>query len=562
MKIPDIKELRGTEHKKPEYMKRHWPEFYEHLQRTYPSSSIPASIYMFFNGIDEHPKCACGKLLEYRSPKLGFRKFCSVKCATNSKETRIKAAKTNNERYGGTGFASQKLAEKAASTNIRRYGAANAMCNRAIFDKQRATMIESYGAANPSQSPELMARIKQTQEERYGGFGMGAEHMQSKSKETLTSLYGVEYNGQRQDVITKSKHSRVRSIRKKYPIIQSVTWRDGLKIYTCSCPHPGTCNRCNGRFEIFNEHFYRRIQDGTELCTVLLPYQHPHQHNTSVEVFIKMLLDNWGVQYIQNDRTVLTPKEVDFYIPSRKIAIECNGLRWHSTEFKDKQYHYNKFTKCSELGIQLISIWEDWIVNAPNIVSSLLYSKLGLGHRTIHARKCEVRKVDHNESNDFLFANHIQGKCVSSVRLGLYFNNELVSLMTFGKKRPGQGNKTSTWELIRFCNKLGSQIPGAASRLLKHFIRNYNPNHIISFSSNDISTGDLYKQLGFIRTNQSLAYWYVGRDYKRHHRFTFCKAKLVKMGYDSSKTETEIMRSLPYYCIYDSGQTKWELKLQ
>ena len=582
--FPNPEDIRGSARKNKEYLQYYWPDFYTHLQNKYPGEPIPVQLYMFFNNIPERPKCVCGKPLEYRSPKLGFRGYCSVKCAANSKEVQAKAKQSQEERYGGVGFASTKLMEKTITTMINRYGVSNAMQSDAIKQKQRDSLYESYGVEIPSHSPELVAKIRQTQEERYGGlgmaspelmtkirqtqeeryggFGMGAKHMQEKSKQTLLENFGVEYNGQRADVITKSKYSRVKSIKQKYPIIKNVIWRNGMKIYTCHCPHPDTCTRCSGTFEIYNEQFYRRVQDGTELCTKLLPYQHPKANNTSVEVYIKMLLDEMGIKYIQNDRTVINPKEVDFYLPDYKIAIECNGIHWHSTEFKAKDYHINKFKACAEHGIQLISIWEDWIVNAPLIVKSILKSKLGKSAHKLHARKCTIKEVPTKEANEFLFANHIQGQCVSSLRYGLYYNDELVSLMTFGKKRPGQGNKQSSWELIRFCNKLDFSIPGAASRLLKHFIRTNNPGHIISFSSNDISTGNLYKVLGFTKTNDStIAYWYIGRNFKRHHRFTFCKAKLVKMGYDPSKTETEIMRSLPYYCIYDSGQTKWELNI-
>lgn len=64
---------------------------------------------------------------------------------------------------------------------------------------------------------------------------------------------------------------------------------------------------------------------------------------------------------IRNNRTILTGKELDLYYPEKKIAIEFNGDYWHSDEFKDSNYHYNKYKQCKDLGITLVSIFEyDW----------------------------------------------------------------------------------------------------------------------------------------------------------------------------------------------------------
>jgi len=583
MLIPDYKEdLSGSARKSASYLEWRWPEFYKHLITTYPGEPIPVALYMFYNNIPEHPKCVCGNPLQYRSPKLGFRAFCSIKCATNSKEVQAKSAQTNKERYGGTGFASASLANKAAQTNIERYGVENSMHCEVIKLKLGQTNIERYGTRSALSNPEVKKKVKETQIKRYGGYGLSAksikdkatatmierhggvgcysEDSKEKSKRTCLKRYGTEHVSQNPDTIYKIKTSRAVNIQKKYPMIQRIFWQNGAKIYECSCPHPGTCNKCTGRFQIFNEQFYRRMQDGTELCTVLLPYQHPHLSNTSVEVFIKMILDKYNIHYVQNDRNLLDPQEVDFYLPDHKLAIECNGIRWHSSEFKDKHYHNTKFKKCAELGVQLLTIWEDWIINTPQIVQSIILSKIGIIPNQIGARQCNIKQVPAAEAKVFLDTNHIQGACVASIYYGLYKDNELVSLMSFGKKRPTISGET--WELVRFCNKCGMGVTGAASKLLKYFIKEHRPTQIISFSSNDISTGNLYKVLGFNNEGTNSSYWYIGRNMKRYHRFSFCKAKLVKMGYDPNKTETEIMRTLPYYRIDDSGQTKWVLKIK
>lgn len=118
------------------------------------------------------------------------------------------------------------------------------------------------------------------------------------------------------------------------------------------------------------------------------------------------------------------------------------------------------------------------------------------------------------------------------------------------------------WILHRFCNKIGYNVPGAASRLMKYFISNYDPKQIISFSSNDISDGRLYKKLGFeyINTTKS-SYWYIKQGtHERFHRSSFTKDAIIKRGWKQDKegwTELEVMTEHGYLQIYDSGQQKW-----
>ena len=181
-----------------------------------------------------------------------------------------------------------------------------------------------------------------------------------------------------------------------------------------------------------------------------------------------------------------------------------------------------------------------------------------------------AKEIDSKTCNSFLDTNHIQGKSSSNIKLGLYYGDELVSVMTFGKPRINMGDNHNNcqWELIRFCSKLNTRVVGGASKLLNYFIKHYDPDTIISFSSNDISNGNLYKQLGFksdYKYQQS--YWYVEPGtLKRYHRSSFTKAEIVKRGWmekvDDSRTEQKVMKSRGFFCIYDSGQFKWILNLK
>jgi hypothetical protein len=278
------------------------------------------------------------------------------------------------------------------------------------------------------------------------------------------------------------------------------------------------------------------------------------------EYAIEFYLKKYGLDVIHTYRE--KGYELDIYIPSKKIAIECNGIYWHSKN--NSSFHQNKYKECRQKGIQLLTIWEDWIRNKPEIVESIIKSKLGIIENKIGARKCEIKLVESNVCKEFLNNNHIQGFSPSAIKLGLYYNDELVSIMAFSKSRVGIGKKDDGYELVRFCNKLNTNIIGAASKLLKYFIEIYKPCQIISYSSNDISNGNLYDVLGFEKENISpSAYWYINQNtFQRYHRFNFRKAKLKNMGYNTDKlTESQIMNELPYWKIYDSGTTRWVKKL-
>jgi hypothetical protein len=147
-----------------------------------------------------------------------------------------------------------------------------------------------------------------------------------------------------------------------------------------------------------------------------------------------------------------------------------------------------------------------------DIVKSRIKNILGLTGNKIYARKCEIREVKSSESKLFLNDNHIQGNVNSKIKLGLYYNDELVSLMTFGslRKNLNQSSIDNVYELLRFCNKLNCSVIGGADKLLKHFIKEYNPKEIISYADRRWSQGDLYSNLGFTEiTKNKPNYWYI-----------------------------------------------------
>jgi hypothetical protein len=278
-----------------------------------------------------------------------------------------------------------------------------------------------------------------------------------------------------------------------------------------------------------------------------------------LEKSIHSFITDLKINCIENDKAVLNGKELDIYIPSHKVAIEFNGLYLHSNLFVDNDYHLNKTEECEKLGIQLVHIFEDEWLHNEGIVKSRIKNILGLTKNKFYARKCEIKEVPVKVKTKFLNDNHIQGAIGSKVNLGLYHNDELLSIMTFGK-RPILNSLE--FELLRFCNKLDTSVVGGASKLLKHFIKHYQPKEIISYADRRWSQGNMYEQLKFKFIENTQPNWFVVKGKYRENRVNYQKHRLVEMGYDKNKTANQILNENNMYKIYDCGTKKFTLYLQ
>ena len=261
-----------------------------------------------------------------------------------------------------------------------------------------------------------------------------------------------------------------------------------------------------------------------------------------------------------SNRSVLNGQELDIYIPDKNIAIEYNGLYSHSYKpwetkeslIKGKSYHLNKTIKCQNQGVQLLHIFSDEWMLKREIVESLIRSKLNCNSR-LYARKCSLVEIDTHTKNMFLNQCHIQGEDKSLIKLGLVYDNELVSAMTFCKAR---FNRNYEWELSRFCTKLGYNVIGGFSKLLVNFRKEYSGS-IISYADRRYSNGGVYDKNGFqlIHVN-SPSYYYVDKNYlERHNRMKFQKKYIG--SYDC--TEYEKAREMGFNKIFDCGTLAYGL---
>lgn len=306
---------------------------------------------------------------------------------------------------------------------------------------------------------------------------------------------------------------------------------------------------------LFEQHYLNHLQGkGCPKCGNIIS-----KNENELFEFIKL---NYKDGIIRGDRKILNGKEIDIYLYDINLGIEFNGLLWHSDKYKDINYHIDKTNNCSIKNTRLVHIFEDEWINKKEIVKSRLLNIIGKIPNKIYARKCIIKEVSSKECSEFLDKNHIQGKLGAKIKLGLYFENELVSIMTFGNLRRnlGQISKEGSYELLRFCNKLNTNVIGGASKLFKYFLKKYNPEKIISYADRRWSQGDLYYKLGFNFVENTQPNYFYTKGIFRENRFKYRKSELIKNGFDICKTENQIMKERGYYRIYDCGTLKFEWK--
>jgi very-short-patch-repair endonuclease len=265
-------------------------------------------------------------------------------------------------------------------------------------------------------------------------------------------------------------------------------------------------------------------------------------------------LQEWLSQYVDiitNTKSIIPPLELDIVIPSHNIAIEYNGLYWHSEQMgKDKNYHLNKYLQCKDKGYRLIQIWENEWLNQKDIVKSIILSVLGIYERKIFGRKCSIINIDVPSAREFYEQNHIQG-FKGGVHHGLVYKDELISAMTI--------NNLNILE--RFANKTNTLVHGSFSKLLKSFD---GIDDLITFSDIRYFTGNVYEKNGFeFQYISKPNYWYFTKDRSvLYSRLMFQKHKLPSKldTFDPNITEYENMVNNGYHRIWDCGNIKYIYK--
>lgn len=508
--------------------------------------TLPQRIWHILNNISEKYKCQnpkCNNTTSFFAFTKGYLRTCSLTCAQFDPQT-ISTIK---------------------STNLKKYGVEYGLSNKNIISKKNKTVKEKYGVENISQLKEISEKKKRTCLKNYGVEWILQDDVIRKNG--MIKKYGVDNNTKREEI--REKYSKER----KELFYDSLFSTDRLKgkvtplffkkdYKGVGIDYEFKCIKCD-------TVFIDKLEDGDiPRCNICYPTKGSSLFEKEITEYVISLLSN--VEIKENDKTILSGLELDIYIPSKNIAIECDGLYWHSEVGgnKNKYYHLNKTELCEEKDIRLLHIFEDEWINNESVVKSKLKHILGKSENKLYARKCKIEEISIKEKNDFLYKNHIQYDDFSNIKLGSFYEKELVAVMTFGKLRLALGNKSSKdgeYEMIRFATS--KTVIGIASKLLNHFIKNYNPLKIISYADRrwTFNKVNLYEKIGFKKISCGTPnYWYIpNHTIKRIHRFNFRKQVLKNLldKFNPELTEWENMKNNGWDRIWDCGHLKYEMNI-
>jgi len=268
----------------------------------------------------------------------------------------------------------------------------------------------------------------------------------------------------------------------------------------------------------------------------------------------------------RENRDLIAPFGLDIVDPTNKVAVEYCGLHWHSEEFKTIAYHYNKYLKCQEIGYRLITLFEDeWLTRRIQVEGFLrsIFDKNSL--IKADARKLKLELASKEEAREFTNSNHIQEYAECPINYKLSNNDGIIALASFSKRLSSRQIDEGAWELHRYVVKIGLNVRGGCSKIIKRFKTEFNPIKIISYSDNRWSNGNLYEKIGFLKTKKSNpSYWYIKKNCgtQRFHKSYFKKERIKILFpeiYSDLKTESEMMKTLNYKKIWDCGKIRWEL---
>ena len=487
------------------WIKRNFLEQYDnvlHLTNSLGDIAFSQRLWHVFNNTYTIPKCSvCQTNTNFKRFSDGFYTLCSKSCVTQC-ESRNKKISQNRDMVA--------ISAKVKETNTLKYGTANFFETDEFKTRSALTKLTRYNNVNYNN----IDKIKKTNIDRYG-----SEHF--LSSDTGKKLL--------RDKILCNQGS--------------------LKLDT-------TTNETINNIEYLTElNAYMSITDIAELVgvtpkTITNKLQ---QHNITINRFAsskqKMqsrLYDDitciYSGEVVQNDRTIISPKEIDIYIPEYRLAIELNGMYWHSetsnSGFRTK--HLDKLNKCNALGITLLQFTDIEYRDNPDLVMSVIKNKLNIKKITLGARKCEVVRLDKKYEKLFLVENHFQGYVPSKYCYALMYNGNIVQIMSFGKSRY---SLKAEYELLRLCSHKDYVISGGAEKLLSSFKKEISPKSIISYCDISKFSGTSYTRLGFNNIGRSIPnYWYfksgkvLSRAATQKH-----KLKAILENFDETLSESENM---------------------
>jgi len=525
-------------------------------------------------GFDHHNK---NKEIKKKGKDTLFNNY-GVENPMQNKEIKDKAANTNIKRYGHSNpMQNEKIKDKAHKTNLERYGYEIPLQSPEILKKTGETNLEKYGNICPMQNDEIKKIIKESNKEKWGHENpFGSKEIREKILKKMIEEWGVEFPSQNKEIRDKINKTNI----KKYGYSNPMQNEDIRNIFKETVK-----KNYNGNFDRIillrdNDLFWEDLKNKTlkelsekydikysSLARGLSDDEFKERYNDTysypkfqIQKSIYDLIKSYGFKTEFNTRKIISPYELDIYIPEKKFAIEFNGSYWHSEAVlengKAYRHHRNKLDLCRENGIYLFNIFEHQWKNRETQILNFIKTILGINSEKIAGRKCTVTN---DEQKKFMNDNHIQGYGQGTIKwFNLEYNGEIIASMT-ASHHHRQNVKRNNIVLNRLCFKDGVNVQGGASKLFKAFkewATDEKYDGIISWSDNCWTEGKIYGVLGFEleeEYNPDYFYWDKNNDCYRSKQ---SQTKRIN-GCPKEVTERDWCYSLGLYRIYDCGKKRW-----
>jgi hypothetical protein len=295
------------------------------------------------------------------------QKHFGVDNPAQSEVVQNKMQQTNLERYGVDSYMktpefrkksdiarnSEESIQKRKQTYMKHYGVENLGASLEIRNKIEENNLQKYGVKNVSQVKEFREKIENTMLEKYGvKYPLQSDEILSKIKQHNLEIYGTEYPMQNKEIIAKVQETKIKNINEFAKSHNCTPTQQLLKLYGSGW-HQAKLGReiefiYDGISFVKNED----IDKIKQYCSIV------HTSNYENEL-VQIINDNFSDNVLTHSRSIIKPLELDIYIPKLKLAIEFNGIYWHSIEASNtKEYHLMKSLLCRDKGIRLIHIYE------------------------------------------------------------------------------------------------------------------------------------------------------------------------------------------------------------
>lgn len=414
------------------------------------------------------------------------------------------------------------------------------------LQKIKNTNLHKYGVENVYQSKEIKDKIKQIKLNKYGDMYYTNRE---KFKETYKNMsqdkkdiWHRKISKNMKQTLGNRTEQRWTNIKRKLSEAQKRVWESMTlkeKLQYCNALSKGQITRWENMTEEQKQQIIQKTMSNTNIRNrVISKINKEAAEFFNINIFEKQL-GQYSYDLFKQPNTLI---EIN-------PTYTHNTLQgtWYGAKPKNKNYHYTKTQYARENKYNCINVfdWDDW-----EKIKYLLQDK-----ETLYARKLEIKEVDKKECNEFLNNYHLQNSCNGQeIRLGLYKDNELIEIMTFGKPRY---NKNYEWELLRLCTKPEYKVVGGAEKLFKHFIELVNPKSIISYCDNSKFSGEVYTRLGFTQKGKPSpsSHWSKGSEHitdnlLRQRGFD----QLFNTNYGKGTSNEELMIEHGWLPIYDCGQ--------